>query len=347
MVDPAPAEPGLGDGEPLAPLAEQVVGGDPDVVVANVRVSGDAPVAAVQADVADDLDARRVGRHDEHRHAPVRLDVGIGDRQHDQERGEAGVGREPLLAVDHPLVAVALGAGRELRRVRPAGRLGHRERRHHLLGEQRFEVALLQLRGAVAGEDLGVAGVGRLAAEHDRPRMGPAEDLVEQRQLDLPETLAAEMRAEVARPQPALAHPLLERGHEPPAHRVVHVERVTDHEVERLDLVRDEPFDPVELGLELGFGGKAPAHPGSPGASARDRVMIARYGRAPDPSIRLARLGCGSPQTGPGPTFSRAELSRRTVVIVGGRGDVCLPLGEQSCTPRLHCRISTWVSRMS
>ena len=34
---------------------------------------------------------------------------GIGDRHHDQERGEAGVRGEPLLAVDDPLVAVELG----------------------------------------------------------------------------------------------------------------------------------------------------------------------------------------------------------------------------------------------
>ena len=44
--------------------------------------------------------------------------VGIGDGEQDEERGEVGVRREPLLAVDHPLVAVELGAGRRS----PSGR---------------------------------------------------------------------------------------------------------------------------------------------------------------------------------------------------------------------------------
>src|SRR6185436_4531194 len=42
--------------------------------------------------------------------------VGLGDHHRDQERRPAGVRREPLLPVDHPLVTVELGAARELRR---------------------------------------------------------------------------------------------------------------------------------------------------------------------------------------------------------------------------------------
>ena len=57
--------------------------------------------------VADDLHARRVGRHDEHRRALARRGLGIGDGHHDQEVGDRAVRGEPLVPVDHPLVAVA------------------------------------------------------------------------------------------------------------------------------------------------------------------------------------------------------------------------------------------------
>src|SRR5687767_15659984 len=55
------------------------------------------------------------------------------------------------------------------------------------------------LRGAVVGDDLRVAGVGRLAAEHDRGPQRPAEDLVQQGQLQLAVTLPAQLGAEVRR----------------------------------------------------------------------------------------------------------------------------------------------------
>ena len=48
----------------------------------------------------------RVGRDDDLAHAPSRLGVGLGDRHDDPERRALGAGREPLAAVDHPLVAV-------------------------------------------------------------------------------------------------------------------------------------------------------------------------------------------------------------------------------------------------
>ena len=89
-------------------------------------------------DVADDRHAGRVDRHDEHRRAPVRRRVGVGDGHHDEEVGDRPVRGEPLVPVEHLAVPVADGAGHQLRRVR-AGRLrlGHRERRADLAGEQR------------------------------------------------------------------------------------------------------------------------------------------------------------------------------------------------------------------
>ena len=143
VVDAPAAEAGLGDDEAIPAAAEKVVRRDANVGVADVGMR--AVVVAVDGHVAHDLDARRVVGHDEHRHASVGRLVGVGDGQHDEERGEVGVRREPLLAVDDPLVAVGHGAGHELRRVGAALWLGHRVRRHDVVAQQRLEVLLLQI----------------------------------------------------------------------------------------------------------------------------------------------------------------------------------------------------------
>ena len=129
------------------------------------------------------------------------LDVGIGDRHHDDEARGARVRREELVAVDHPLVAVLDRAGGEHLRVGARVRLGHRVAREALAVEQRLQVLLLLRLGAVVGDDLGVAGVGCGGAEHDRRPARRAEDLVDQRELQLAEALAAELGPEVRTPE--------------------------------------------------------------------------------------------------------------------------------------------------
>ena len=111
------------------------------------------------------------------------------------------------------------------------------------------------------GDDLGVAGVGRLAAEHDRRPLRAAEDLVEQRQLQLAVALPAELGAEVGRPQPLAAHLLLQRVDDLAAGVVERRElQAGPHQVERLDLLPHERVDPVQLRLELGLGLEIPRH---------------------------------------------------------------------------------------
>ena len=87
---------------------------------------------------------------------------------------------EPLVAVDHPLVAVELARATQARRVGARGlRLGHREAGADVAVEQRLEPALLLLLGAVLGEDLHVAGVGRRAVEDHRRDAAAAHQLAE------------------------------------------------------------------------------------------------------------------------------------------------------------------------
>jgi len=108
-----------------------------------------------------------------------------------------------------PLVAVLHRRGGELLGVRAGLGLGHRITGEDLAVEEGQEAFLLLLLGPVVGDDLGVAGVGRLGPEHDRGPLGHPEDLAEQGQLDLAVPLAAQLRAQVGGPQVVIPHLLL------------------------------------------------------------------------------------------------------------------------------------------
>ena len=149
------------------------------------------------------------------------------------------------------------GRGEHLR-VGAALRLGHREAGDDAVVEQRLQVALLELGGAVVGQDLAVAGIGCLRTENDRRAFRPAEDLVEQRQLHLAVAGTAEMRAEVGRPQPALLDDLLQRRDQRLAHRIVEVVRFLDDQVDRFALRAHEFLDPGQLLRPLGVGRRSP-----------------------------------------------------------------------------------------
>jgi len=118
-------------------------------------------------------------------------------------------------------------------------------------------------------EDLGVAGVGRLAAEDVRRPHRAAEDLVQERELHLPVARAAELGPEVARPEAVLPDLGLQRIGDLLVDRVPAVVRrggVGKREVERLDLTPHELLRPVELLLKVGLGLEIPGH------GARSRV---------------------------------------------------------------------------
>ncbi len=193
-------------------------------------------------------------------HALVGRRVRVRHGHHDQEGGVAGVRGEPLLAVDHPLVAVPRGAAGEHLGVGAAVGLGHRVAGHDLVVEQRREIALLVRFAPVVSEDLRVARVGRLAAEDHRREARAAEDLVHQGQLELAVARSAELRPQMAGPQLAALHLILKRADQVLVARVRDVVGALEQIVERLDLGADEVIDPVELLLELGVGFKIPGH---------------------------------------------------------------------------------------
>ena len=154
------------------------------------------------------------------------------------------------------------GARGEHLRVGAGLRLGHRVAREALAVEQRLQVLLLLRLGAVVGDDLGVAGVGRGGAEHDRRPARRAEDLVDQRQLELAEALAAELGTQVRAPTgPApRTSSCIGRTSGPVSSSSGWNGAVREDQVERLDLLAHELADPLQLRLELGLGLEVPRH---------------------------------------------------------------------------------------
>ena len=188
--------------EPLC--AERVRHRHPHVRVPHLAVRRPAaPGVAEHRHRPDDVDARRVDRDDDLRCAGVRRRVGIGDRHDDAERRALRARREPLVAVDHPVVAVAYRARPERRRVgaRHFG-LGHREERANAASDEWEEPPLLLLVGAEQVEDLGIAGVRRLAAEDQLAPDGAADLLVQVGVVQEAGAGAARFRRHVRRPEP-------------------------------------------------------------------------------------------------------------------------------------------------
>ena len=190
----------------------------------------------------------------------MRWRIGIGYGHYQEEAGVAGVGREPFFTIQHPLIALQDGAGREGRGVGTALRLGHREAGDDVVGQQGLQVPGLLVFGPIDGKDLGIAGVGGLAAKDGRREDGAPQDFVHQGQLDLTVAGTAQLRSEVAGPKAAILDLRLQRPDEPAVQRVVDIERTLENEVQRLYFLADECVDPGELFGEIGVGLEIPGH---------------------------------------------------------------------------------------
>src|ERR1700722_19474725 len=124
-------------------------------------------------------------------------------------------------------------------------------------------------------KDLSVARVRRLASEYDRRVRRASQNFIDESELGLSVSLPAELRPQMACPQLALFNFGLERPHERVAFRIAHIIRMTiEHELERLDLLAHEFFDPVELLLELRLSFKIPTHDDCPPCRALSRRRI-------------------------------------------------------------------------
>src|SRR6478672_26203 len=155
------AEPRLGDREPRALLAEQVLHGHPHVVVDDLAV----PVLVLPAEHgrgAKDGDPWCIYGRQHHRLLLMAGRVGVGAAHHNQDLAARirRPGRPPLAAVDHVVTAVAGDQRFDVAGV--AGghrRLGHREPAADLAIEQRLQPQCALGFGGEQVQGLHVAGV--------------------------------------------------------------------------------------------------------------------------------------------------------------------------------------------
>jgi hypothetical protein len=161
----------------------------------------------------------------------------------------------------------------------------------------------VQLR-AVAGQDLSIARIGRLATEHHRRAPRPAENLVEEREPDLPVSESAQIGSKVARPEALVAHFLLQRWDQRGTARIGEVARMTKKKVKWLNLGAYELVSPGQLRPELVIDVKVEVHVGS--TSLRNGRTISRkpFGLSPC-------TVCPASSTIALVAFSSASVSRR------------------------------------
>jgi hypothetical protein len=144
VEDPAGPQSLLGNHESRAPLAEEVLPRYADVVEAHLAVVTQG--GPHRRHHADDLVAGGIGGNDDGGELGVSRGVGLGVAEHGGEGGDVGSAGEPLVAVDHPLVALESGRGLHQRRVgaRHLG-LGEAHGGIDVTRHQRLEPALLLL----------------------------------------------------------------------------------------------------------------------------------------------------------------------------------------------------------
>ena len=269
-----PPESLLGQDEPLAGLADQVVGGHAAVVEHDLRVVARAPVLGVGVrhgvDVPHDLHARGTRRNDEHRGVPVGTSLGVGLGEHQHDVGHRGVGDEPLVAVDHPFLAVLGGGGADHRRV-GAGeeRLGQRKGAGDVAPEVGPEPPFLLRLGGTVRHQLHVPAVGRLHPENGHRHHATTDDLRHQRQVQLPEPFPTEIRVEEGAPEAAFFDLVLEMALDD---LPLLGGQLVEEGLEGDDLAVDERPHPGQILFELRLGLEVPRHPRPPGFVSDDIV---------------------------------------------------------------------------
>ena len=159
----AGAEPCLGDHECGALIADAIALRDADVLEQDLAMAAGI-VEAEYLELADDGHTGRVHRHQHHGVARMPLGLGMGhaDEQDHLGVGMRGAAREPLMAIDDVIIAVAIDARGELRGIGAGDlRLGHADAGPDLAASSGCEPRLLLLGRAELREHLHVAGVRR------------------------------------------------------------------------------------------------------------------------------------------------------------------------------------------
>ena len=167
--------------EAIALAAEQILRRHDEILDLDLRMAaaegfGQRAVHCHGLDIADDLIAGVGQFDDEGRIALMARRVGIGHRHDERDVGDAGGGGEPLLAVQHViLVAVLHRAGLHAGGVGARRFLGHRIADALLAVEQRLEILLLLMLGAVRQQRHHRRVIGALRVHRQRAEMAFAK----------------------------------------------------------------------------------------------------------------------------------------------------------------------------
>ena len=215
MLNPAPSPP------------SRFLGGDLEVFDADLGVAHRLlalerlrELLAPHGDVAHDPIARVRELDEEGRELPVTRRIRIRPGHHDREIRDARTGREPLLAVQDPLVTATDRTRPHAGGVRARRPLGHREADPQVAVHERDEVALLLVLAAVFGQREHRRVLRPHAVERPGPQMRErATDLdLDDRVREMAEPHAAVLDGHEGTPQPLgasfglqLAHDVAER----------------------------------------------------------------------------------------------------------------------------------------
>ncbi len=198
---------------------------------------------------------------------PLGVVLGAGDQ--DREARSTSARDEPLVPVDHPLVAVLIGAGLDERRVRTGDLgLGHGEAAHHPPLAERPEVLLLLLVGRPVQECVHVALVGRLAVHHPRPEVGLRRLGLDHRHLGVAEAHATPLLGHVGQPQTGLLRLVAHREQNLQVLPAVYVFAVAYPGLTQLHGLLDELANAQPEVFELGREGEVDRH----GSASGDRT---------------------------------------------------------------------------
>jgi len=169
MVDAAGSEPPLGDLEAAALAKDQIRLRHPNVREPDMHMAVRGVVFAIDRQCPHDLDAWRVGGHQDHRMAlMLGLVVAAGLDHYDIDLAArvARARRPPFFAVEHVVVPVGDAGHGDVGGIRRRHvRLGHQIGGADFSLEQRLQPGLLLLGRAIALEYFHVAGVRRRAVE--------------------------------------------------------------------------------------------------------------------------------------------------------------------------------------
>ncbi|CAB5009461.1 unannotated protein [freshwater metagenome] len=263
-MDAAAAEALLGEHEPVARPADEMVGRQAAVAEHDLGVVARRAELHVgvrhRGDVASDVHARCPRGHDEDRRVAMRTVFGVGLGEDEDDVCHRAVRHEPLVSIEHPLVAVEGGGGRDARGVgtREEG-FGQREGTRDLAPHVRPEPAVLLGIVRPVGEQLHVAAVGCLHAEDGHRKHRPTDLFRHQCQLHLPEAWPTEVLVEERAPQTLRLDLVLQVALD---RAPLALRQLLHHWLEGDELFVDEGAHPVELLLELRFGVEVPCHGG-------------------------------------------------------------------------------------